>query len=95
MPLPVHNTTATAANLARSVLTTIDRSRIETPVATATLVLLLETLVEMAEPQREKVAENQARTVRQMAAQIETAARERDEDRHQAQGGEKPRRAWG
>jgi hypothetical protein len=59
--------------------------------------LLLDTLVELAEP---KVAETQRqeqdRSVRQLVAQVETAVKERDEDEQQASGGQEPRRrAWG
>jgi hypothetical protein len=96
MSLPVHNTTATTANLARMVLGTVDLTRETTTVQTATLLLLLEHLIDLAEPRREESAENRNRTVRQLVAQVETAARDRDDDQRQASGAEPPpRRTWG
>lgn len=96
MPLPVHDTTATAANLARSILGSLDRSRLNTEVQTATLALLLETLVGLAEPRAPERAENLQRTVRSLVAEVVTAEKERDEDRWQERGGEPPpRRVWG
>ena len=96
-PLPVHNTTASITNLARSVLTAVDARSEKTQVQTATLVLLLNALVDMAEPRVVAQArETQERSVRQLVAQVETAVKERDEDQQQAAGGTEPRRrAWG
>lgn len=97
MPLPVHDVTASAANLARSILSSLDRRRLNSEVPTATLVLLLETLVEMATPRATADrAEGLQRTVRSLVSQVTTAERDRDEDQRQERGGEpSPRRAWG
>lgn len=96
MPLPVHNEIASLANLARNVLSCVDLRREITPVQTATLVLICHTLIDLAEPQIEVRRETQDRTVRQLVAPVETAIRHREEDEHQAKGGEPPpRRAWG
>jgi hypothetical protein len=97
MPLSVHNEIASIANLARTVLSCVDPRQEKTPVQTATLVLICETLIDLAEPQIETRKESQDRTVRQLVAPVETAIQQREEDDHQAKGGEppKPRRAWG
>jgi hypothetical protein len=100
MPLPVHtsthNTTASTANLARSILTSLDHRRVITEVNTATLALLLGTLIDLAEPRAAaEVAEAAQRTVRSLVAQVTTAERDRDEDLHQERGSDPPRRAWG
>lgn len=99
MALPVHDTLASTANLARSILTSLDRNRLNIEVPTATLALLLEALVGIAEPRAPERAENLQRTVRSLVAQVTTAEKERDEDRWQEKGGDpppaQPRRAWG
>lgn len=99
MPLPVHDTLASTANLARAILGGLDRAKISAEVQTATLVLLLETLIGIAEPRAPERAENLQRTVRSLVAQVTTAEKERDEDRWQERGGDppptQPRRAWG
>ena len=99
MPLPVHDTLASTANLARSILGGLDRSKINAEVSTATLVLLLETLIGISEPRAPEREENLQRTVRSLVAQVTTAEKERDEDRWQEKGGDpppaQPRRAWG
>ena len=60
----IHNHNASLLALARTVLSGVDRSKIETPVQTATLVLLLETLVELGTPVVNDKLETQAqRTV--------------------------------
>lgn len=43
----VHNVTASTVNLAKAMLFDLDRSKLDTPVRTATLELLLNTLVEL------------------------------------------------
>jgi hypothetical protein len=94
--LPVHNQTASVANLARMVLGSIDRKREVSTVQTASLVLMLETLIELAEPRAEAVREAQVRSVRQLVAQVETAVRDRDDDQRQERGEKSPsRRVWG
>ena len=101
MPLPVHTSThnamASTANLARSILVSLDQRRLTTEVNTATLALLLGTLLDLAEPRAAaEAAEAAQRTVRSLVAQVTTAERDRDEDLHQERGGDPPpRRAWG
>lgn len=96
MALSVHNVPASVANLARMILQGLDRTRETSVVPTVTLALMLETLVDLAEPKRREHAEKQARTVRDSIASFATAERERDEDQQQERGGEPPkRRAWG
>jgi len=99
MPLPVHTSThdvtASTANLARSILVSLDQRRLTTEVNTATLALLLSTLLDLAEPRAAERAEEMQRTVRSLVAQVTTAERDRDEDRQQERGGDPPpRRAW-
>lgn len=96
--LPVHNESASVANLARTVLSCVDPTQETTRVQTASLVLLLKTLIEMADPRPSlDVGQVAERSVRQHIAQIETAVRDHQEDQYQAEGGDKPkpRRAWG
>lgn len=62
--MPIHNVTASTANLAKSWLLTLDRSPIDTKVPTATLVLWLETLIDLAEPSNHReVGDTAKRTV--------------------------------
>ena len=95
-PLPVHNLNGSLASLARTVLSSVDRRRLETPVQTESLVLLLTKFIELAEPkQSEDVGTKADKSVRQLLAQVETAIKDRDEDAYQAKGGESPKRkAW-
>jgi hypothetical protein len=95
--LPVHNENASVANLARTVLSCVDPARETTSVRTASLVLLLRTLIEMADPRpSQELAQVADKSVRQFIAQVNTAERDRDDDQYQARGGEKPaRKAWG
>lgn len=97
--LPVHDVSASTANLARLILQGLDRSKLDTSVPTATLALLLESLVGVMTPNVPARVEAQQRTVRDLVAQVTTAERERDEDRWQERGGDPPpqtpRRAWG
>lgn len=69
MGLPVHDRTASAANLAKAMLMDLDRSKDETKVRTATLELLLKTIVELSTPVRfDKIHEEAKRTVAGMIA---------------------------
>jgi hypothetical protein len=89
--VPIHNELASIANLARTVLSCVDRRQETTPVRTESLVLLLTTLIDMADPKKAgEVAVAADKSVRQFIAQITTAERDRDDDQHQARGGEKP-----
>lgn len=67
MGLPVHDRTASTAQLAKAMLMDLDRSRETTPVRTATLELLLKTIVEMATPASfGRASEEARRTVSSM-----------------------------
>ena len=60
----IHDRTASVVSLARTVLAGLDQSRLETPVQTSTLKLLLETLVDLgAAAHHHRMAENNAKTV--------------------------------
>jgi len=88
--VPLHNEAASLANLARTVLSSVDRRRLETPVQTETLVLLLNRLIDLLEPrQAGELAQVADKSVRQLVASVETAIRNRDEDEWQARGGDK------
>jgi hypothetical protein len=79
MPLPVHNVTASTANLARAWLQSLDPRAVETKVPTATLRLWLTTLIELAEPQQAQDAHDVGqRTVMGHIATIGDAMRARD-----------------
>lgn len=63
--------TASAVNLARSMLSTLDRSRLETPVQTETLRMLLETIVDLGTPaQTRKVGDAATREVMGRVAKV-------------------------
>ena len=60
----VHNQIASVANLARGYLQSIDRKSLETSVQTQSLILMLTTLVELAQPQHDvDVGAASARTI--------------------------------
>lgn len=60
----IHDRTASVVSLARTVLAGLDQSRLETPVQTSILKLLLETLVDLGAPaHHHRMAENNAKTV--------------------------------
>lgn len=88
--VPLHNEAASLANLARTVLSSVNRRQLETPVQTETLVLLLNRLIDLLEPKQSgELAQVADRSVRQLVASVDTAIRNRDEDAWQARGGEK------
>jgi len=88
--VPLHNESASLANLARTVLSGVTRSQLTTPVQTETLVLLLNRLIDLLEPrQAGELAQVADKSVRQLVASVETAIRNRDEDEWQARGGDK------
>jgi hypothetical protein len=62
MAAPLDTKTASTLTLAKQMLMDLDRTRLETPVLTATLELLLSTLVEMGWP-GSPVAESAQKTV--------------------------------
>jgi hypothetical protein len=66
----IHDQTASVLSLARNVLQGVDPSQIETKVSTASLVLLLETLIAVGTPAHQsRAGDAAARTVMgQMAA---------------------------
>ena len=60
----IHDQTASVLALARNVLSGVDRSKIETSVQTATLILLIETLIDIGTPSAHtKMAAQAGRTV--------------------------------
>jgi hypothetical protein len=60
----VHNHTATVLSLARTVLQGVDPRKDETSVRTASLVLLLQTLIDLGTPTHDdKTADGQSRSV--------------------------------
>jgi hypothetical protein len=70
----IHDRTTSTLALARTILQGVDKSRLETPVRTASLVLLLETLIEVGEPgTHAKMADAAARTVMGQMAAMKTA----------------------
>jgi hypothetical protein len=95
LALPIHNEDASLANLARTVLSCVDRTRETSSVHSASLALLLETLIDRLTPRQKIVEEAAEKTVRQFIASIQTEVQKRDDDNYQAKGGEKPaRKAW-
>ncbi len=71
----IHNQTASVLALARNVLACIDVKRERTEVNTATLVLLLETLIDLGSPaQNERVAEGNGREIRSLMASFQAVA---------------------
>ena len=70
----IHDRTASVVSLARTVLAGLDQSRLETPVQTSTLKLLLETLVDLGAPaNHHRVAESNAKTVMGHVMSVEKA----------------------
>ena len=63
----IHDATASVVNLARMMLGGLDESRVETRVATTTLRLLLETLIDVGAPaHHQKAAADAQRSVASM-----------------------------
>ena len=83
--VPIHNVASSTANLARSWLQSIDRSKLNTEVPTATLILWLETIIEQAMPKGDLDADAR-RTVMGHFTEISEAVRTRDEDQDRAKG---------
>jgi hypothetical protein len=83
--LPIHNNEASVASLARTILASVDRSKITTSVQTEALLLILNTFLNRFQPlDHEKVQETSERNVKELVAKIETAQRERDESSRKA-----------
>ena len=70
----IHNQTASVLSLARNVLSGVDPKQIETRVNTASLTLLLETLIALGAPDA-PVADGAARTVAGHMAALNVGAR--------------------
>jgi hypothetical protein len=71
----IHNQTASVVALARNVLTSIDAKREKAEIVTATLVLLLETLIDLGNPaQNDRVAESNGREIRTLMASFAAVA---------------------
>lgn len=68
--MPVHDQTATVVNLAKAMRRDIDRASLTTSVQTATLELLLNSLIELGEPDAPVMAQQRARTVAEMVHQF-------------------------
>jgi hypothetical protein len=69
--VPIHDQTASVVNLARHVLTCVDASKIETTVPTATLKLLLDTLIEVGSPKWPDAAAGRDNHIRGVVAGME------------------------
>jgi hypothetical protein len=71
----IHDKTASTLSLARNILGGIDRSHLETSIQTASLVLLLETLIDLGTPSiNVKMADAQERTVMGAMAAVAAAS---------------------
>ena len=73
----IHNQHASVASLASTWLQSIDRSKIETSVPTATLELWLTTLVELVNPGSHPASDSAYRTVLGAVTAVEQAERGR------------------
>ena len=73
----IHNQTASVASLASTWLHSLDRSKVETSVPTATLELWLKTLIELASPGAVGVADGASRVVLGAVTAVEQAERGR------------------
>lgn len=79
--MPIHNQTASTVNLAKSLLISIDRTKADTTIPTATYDLLLKTLVHLGDDQGGagmKIAEAQSKEVSSRSAALNSAAKDRD-----------------
>lgn len=77
--MPIHNVNASMCNLAKGWLTSLDEASIETKIPTATLKLLLETLISLTTPDAAfKVEESGMRSIMGAMAAINEAERTRD-----------------
>lgn len=71
MPHPIHDRTASVVSLARTILQGVDPNQAETKIVTAQLVLVLQTLIDMADPlHHQKVRDGATRTVQGMMAEL-------------------------
>ena len=67
MVAPVHDRIGSVVNLARTLRSSMDMSRLETPVQTHTLTLLLDTIIELGTPASvQKTAETARKSVSAM-----------------------------
>ena len=80
-PKSVINETANRVNLAKSWLLTLDRNQIETSVNTATLELLLRTIIEWGEPESNEQIEMTAEQLHEAHKQRVAAAFEAEQGR--------------
>ena len=70
--MPIHNQVASTVALAKSWLLTLDRASIETKIPTATLELMLQSIVDMGTPAHDQaVSDAASRTVMGRMAQPE------------------------
>lgn len=70
--------TATTVNLAKSILFGLDRKSLETPVQTQTLILLLDTLIDLGTPSvGQKVGDGAMRTVMAHTVAVNEAVKAR------------------
>jgi hypothetical protein len=77
--MPVHNVTASMVNLARAQLQGVDKASITTTIQTQTLILLLETLIDLGTPAAVSTLEDSAkRTIMGHVTAISEAERARD-----------------
>jgi hypothetical protein len=76
--MAIHDRTASVLALARNILGGIDKSRLETPVQTESLRLLLETLIELGTPTVvAKVQDGAMRSVMGLATAVSEAEKAR------------------
>lgn len=68
--MPIHDQTATVVNLAKAMRRDLDRMALNTSVQTATLELLLNSLIELGEPDAPVMSQQRARTVAEMVHQF-------------------------
>lgn len=76
--MAIHDRTASVLSLARNILSGLDKSRLETPVQTESLRLLLTTLIELGTPPTvQKVADGANRTVMGLQTMVSEAEKAR------------------
>lgn len=76
--MAIHDRTASVVALARNVLGGVDKSRLETPVQTETLRLLLETLIDLGTPASvQKIADGASRSVMGLQVSLSEAEKAR------------------
>ena len=76
--LPIHNVHASTGNLARGWLQSLDLKSAETRIPTATLELLLKTVIELTYQGMVDMSDTMQRTVAGQIAQVSAAERERN-----------------